>query len=94
MNAGVDILLAPVSPHSDEGIAAFDKYVDDLTAMVAGGDVTQYGPNIPAAVYLALSQEESPTGKLPVNVPKLTADYTYSDEILYPFGFGLQYEKQ
>ena len=61
---------------------------------VAGGDVTQYGPNIPAAVYLALSQEESPTGKLPVNVPKLTADFTYSDEILYPFGFGLQYEKQ
>ena len=42
-------------------------------------------------MYLALSQDESPTGKLPVNVPKLTADYTYSDALLYPFGFGLQY---
>ena len=56
-----------------------------------GGDVTQYGPNIPAAVYLALSPDEGPTGTLPVSIPKLTGAYTYSDEILYPFGFGLRY---
>ena len=59
---------------------------------VKGGDVTQYGPNIPAAVYLALSDEEGPEGTLPVNIPKLTADYTYSSEILYPFGYGLHYD--
>ena len=58
---------------------------------VRGGDVTQYGPNIPAAVYLALSPDEGPTGNLPVNVPKLTAEYTYGTEILYPFGFGMRY---
>ena len=58
---------------------------------VQGGDITQYGPNIPAAVYLALSQEESPAGTLPVSIPKLTAEYTYSGEILYPFGYGLHY---
>ena len=57
----------------------------------AGGDITQYGPNIPAAVYLALSPDESPSGRLPVDIPKLTADYTYSSEILYPFGYGLRY---
>ena len=59
---------------------------------IAGGEVTQYGPNIPAAVYLALSPDEGPKGKLPVRIPALDGDYTYSDEILYPFGFGLQYE--
>ncbi|MCR5781163.1 MAG: glycoside hydrolase family 3 C-terminal domain-containing protein [Clostridia bacterium] len=58
---------------------------------VQNGDVTQYGPNIPAAVYLALSQDEGPTGTLPVNIPKLTEEYVYSEEILYPFGFGLRY---
>lgn len=56
---------------------------------VKDGDVTQYGPNIPAAVYLALSPDEAPTGTLPVSIPRLTADYTYSDEILYPFGSGI-----
>ena len=60
---------------------------------VQGGDVTQYGPNIPAAVYLALSPDERPQGKLPVSIPQLTADYTYSDQILYPIGFGITPEK-
>ncbi len=58
---------------------------------VSGGDITQYGPNIPAAVYVALSPDEGPKGRLPVDIPALTADYTYSSKILYPFGFGLQY---
>ena len=58
---------------------------------VKGGDTAQYGPNIPAAVFLALSGTESPQGKLPVDVPGLTPAYTYSEEILYPFGFGLTY---
>ena len=58
---------------------------------VSGGDITQYGPNIPAAVYVALSPDEGPEGKLPVDIPALTSDYIYSSKILYPFGFGLQY---
>ncbi len=58
---------------------------------VTGGDITQYGPNIPAAVYVALSPDEGPEGKLPVDIPALTSDYTYSSKILYPFGFGLHY---
>ena len=60
----------------------------------AGGDnLTQYGPNIPAAVYLALSPDESPAGTLPLDLPKLTSGYTYAAQILYPFGYGLQYGK-
>jgi beta-N-acetylhexosaminidase len=54
-------------------------------------DLTQYGPNIPAAVYLALSPDESPAGKLPLDLPMLTSGYTYSTKILYPFGYGLEY---
>ncbi|MBR0536747.1 MAG: glycoside hydrolase family 3 C-terminal domain-containing protein [Clostridia bacterium] len=56
-----------------------------------GDDLTQYGPNIPAAVYLALSPDESPAGKLPLDLPMLTSEYTYSSKILYPFGYGLEY---
>ncbi|MBQ7637892.1 MAG: glycoside hydrolase family 3 C-terminal domain-containing protein [Clostridia bacterium] len=58
---------------------------------VAGGDVTGYGPNIPAAVYAAFDSKGGPKGKLPVNIPKLTSGYKYSSTVLYPFGYGLTY---
>ena len=58
----------------------------------ANGAVKQYGPNMPAALYLALSPDESPAGKLPVNLPALDDGYRYSDRILYPRGYGLTYE--
>ena len=47
-----------------------------------------YGPNIPVAVYTAFGGN-SPSGKLPIDIPKVNDDYTYSDEILYERGFGL-----
>ena len=52
----------------------------------------RYGPNIAAAIYLMLQDEIGPTGKLPVNLPKLTTE-GYSSEILYARGYGLTYEK-
>ena len=54
----------------------------------------RYGPNIAAALYLMLSGEETPVGKLPVNLPKLskTGD-GYSKELLYVRGHGLSYEE-
>ena len=58
---------------------------------VTDGAVAQYGPSMPAALYLMLSPDETPAGKLPVNIPRLTDELTYSDEILYPRGFGLRY---
>ena len=68
---------------SDKGMSEDPRSQDD--------ELTQYGPNIPAAVYLALSPDESPTGKLPLDLPALTSGYTYSSKILYPFGYGLEY---
>lgn len=35
-----------------------------------------------------------PTAKLPVNIPKLGSDYTFSNELLYKRGFGLTYEEK
>ncbi len=51
------------------------------------GDTREYGPNIPAVIYAVFSG--SYNGKLPIDIPKLNDDYTYSDEILYERGFGL-----
>ena len=58
----------------------------------ANGAVKQYGPNIAAALYLALSPDESPAGKLPLNIPALDEAYQYSDRILYARGYGLTYQ--
>ena len=58
---------------------------------VTGGAVKQYGPTMPAALYLALSPEESPAGKLPVNIPALDSAYHFTDNVLYERGFGLTY---
>ena len=60
----------------------------------ANGAVKQYGPNMPAALYLALSPEESPGGKLPVDIPALDSEYKYSDRTLYARGCGLTYAGQ
>ena len=51
---------------------------------------TQYGPNLPASLYLLLSGE-SPRGALSVQIPALDEDGGYADEILYPRGHGLRY---
>lgn len=52
------------------------------------GGSSIYGPNIPVAVYTAFGGNK-PSGKLPIAIPKVNDDYTYSDEILYERGFGL-----
>ena len=54
------------------------------------GDSAQYGPNLPACLYLLLSGE-SPKGALSVDIPALREDGGFSDEILYPRGYGLRY---
>ena len=58
---------------------------------VIDGAVKQYGASMPAALYLMLSPDETPRGTLPLNLPKLTEEYQYSDEILYKRGYGLTY---
>ena len=55
-------------------------------------DVPQYGPCIPAAVYMMFAKNEKITGRLPVCVPQITQEYTLSDEIALERGFGLKYK--
>lgn len=57
------------------------------------GAIKQYGPNLPAALYLMFSTDESPCGTLPVSIPKLTDDYRYAEEYLYSRGWGLRYDR-
>lgn len=47
-----------------------------------------YGPNIPAAFDIIFGKA-SPKGTLPVEIMKLDANYGYTNEVLYPIGFGI-----
>ncbi len=76
---------------ADAVLLAWSARIMNEDPRQAEGPIKQYGANIPAAVVLALSLEESPTGKLPVDLPALDEHYHFTDSILYPRGFGLTY---
>ena len=58
----------------------------------ATGSKAAYGPNIIAAVEVALGTFEA-QGTLPVNIPKYDVESnSYTDEIVYERGYGLTYE--
>ena len=50
--------------------------------------ILQYGPNIPAALYLLLSGEKM-QGRLPVSIPNMDEKGHLLEGILYEEGFGL-----
>lgn len=54
----------------------------------ANHSVSQYGPNIPAGLYMLLSGEEM-TGTLPVDIPVLDDGHQFTGKILYAHGYGL-----
>ena len=54
------------------------------------GETKAYGVNYPVALITVFGGSE-PTGKLPVDIPKLDENTQYTDEILYPIGYGLSY---
>ena len=56
------------------------------------GSVSQYGPNVPAALYLILSGGDM-TGTLPVSIPKLDENGRFTEEILYPSGYSIPVRK-
>ena len=56
-------------------------------------EILQYGPNMPVALYMMFSEEDSPTAKLPVNIPILNDKYEFTANTLYERGFGLSYDK-
>ncbi len=47
-----------------------------------------FGPNIPTSLDIIFGKVAS-SGKLPVDVPKLSEDFKYTDETAYEFGYGL-----
>ena len=51
--------------------------------------VKTFGPNIPYSLDIVFGKVAS-TGKLPVDVPGLTDEYEYNDEISYEIGYGLE----
>ncbi len=54
----------------------------------------QYGPNVPAAIYMCMNISGSTTGILPVDIPKISEEYKFTSEILYSRGFGLKYPEK
>ena len=54
------------------------------------GETQAYGVNYPAALMIVFGGG-TPTGKLPVDIPKLDENTRYTDEILYPIGYGSSY---
>ncbi len=54
--------------------------------------ITQYGPNMPVALYMMFSADDAPTAKLPINIPALDEEYNFTDTVLYARDFGLTYQ--
>lgn len=73
---------------ADALLACYDPIGMSEMPENGSNETKTYGPNIPAAIMLSFGIQQ-PTGKLPVNIMKLNDKYEYTDEILYPRGFGL-----
>ena len=46
-------------------------------------------PNIPAALYMMFDSADNPTGKLPVDIPEMNSDGSFTGAVLYPRGFSI-----
>ena len=83
-------------PDADAILAAYGckgSSVDPTEALTGGitGSEAAYGPNIIAAVEVALGTFAA-SGKLPLNIPKYDLETNhYCDEIVYERGYGLEY---
>lgn len=74
--------------NSDAHVLAYGSKGMDPTEK--GKDpVKTFGPNIPFSLDVIFGKVAS-TGKLPVDVPGLTDNYEYNDEIAYKLGYGLE----
>ena len=54
------------------------------------GDTQTYGVNYPAALITVFGGS-TPTGKLPVDLPEYVEGVGYTDEIVFPIGYGLTF---
>lgn len=76
---------------ADAIMVAYGSRIMSEDPRVKDTDLKAYGPNMPVALYMAFDSGVKPTAKLPVNIPKLKSDFTFSDEFLYERGYGLTY---
>lgn len=77
-------------PASDAILACYNARVMEEDPGDFSKECLQYGPSIPASIYTIFGGS-CPSGKLPVNVPVLSPDYEYTDEILFQNGSGIGY---
>ena len=78
--------------NADAVVIAWNSRGMSIDPRVTDGPVKQYGANLPAALYLMLSPDEAPSGSLPVALPNIDGDDLYSEEPLYPRGYGMTYD--
>ncbi|MBR2897786.1 MAG: glycoside hydrolase family 3 protein [Oscillospiraceae bacterium] len=78
-------------PDADAILLAYGSKGMSENPRDAQSPVRSYGPNLPAALYLAFCKDASPMGRVPVDIPALDANLRYSEDILYPRGSGLTY---
>lgn len=74
---------------ADALMAVYNSEGMRVQPKVYNGETAAWGPSIPAAVCAAFGSF-TPTGTLPVDIPKLNASHVYTDEVLYARGFGLR----
>ncbi len=75
---------------ADAVLAAYGSKKMTVIPEEYNGELATYGPNYPAAIMTVFGAF-SPSGKLPVTIYQLSEDYKFTDEVLYPFGYGLTY---
>ena len=93
------IVISAVLPYdlaaytsADALIAAYSSKKMPVIPEEYNGELSAYGPNYPAAVMMIFGGSE-PTGKLPVDIYKIDDEYKFTDEVLFPLGFGISYEE-
>lgn len=63
---------------------------------ITDGNIKQYGPNIPAAIYLMYQSASNLdfSGQLPIEIRTLDTSNNYTSTILYNRGFGLKVKEE
>ena len=56
------------------------------------GEIPKYGPNIIAGLYMLFTDKADMNGVLPVNIYNIDENEEFTDEVVYPRGFGLHYK--
>ncbi len=97
-NGGKFIVMSTYLPYDAARFQSADAIVLTYSSKIMSEDprvryegVKQYGPNMPAALYLMFKTDESPLGRLPLDIPALNDDFSFSGSVLYSRGTGLRY---